>query len=107
MKLSIALIVCLAATTASAVPLPAKFKGHNLADQATVSLVEARVIALKARPGQIKDQELEKEAGGSGLRYSFDIVSHGKTVEVGVDAKTAKVLENGAESPAKESKEKD
>ena len=78
------------------------FKGQELLTQAKVSLDEARAIALKARPGHIADQELEKEAGGSGLRYSFDIKSHGKVVEVGVDAANGKILENGAESPAKE-----
>jgi uncharacterized membrane protein YkoI len=97
----------LVAAAASAAPLPANFKGRELAGQARVTLIEARTIALKARSGRIADQELEKEGGGSGLRYSFDIVSHGKTIEVGVDAKTGKVLENGAESASKEAKEKD
>jgi uncharacterized membrane protein YkoI len=80
-------------------------KGHQLAAQAKITLAQARAIALKARPGKITDEELEKEGGGSGLRYSFDVVSHGKTVEVGVDAMTGKVLENGSESAAKEAKE--
>lgn len=107
MKL-ISLIACasLVAAAASAATLPSQFKGSELAGQASVALVQARTIALKARPGRIADQELEKEAGGSGLRYSFDVVSHGKTIEVGVDAMTGKVLENGAESPATEAKEK-
>jgi uncharacterized membrane protein YkoI len=47
----------------------------------------------------ITDQELEKESGGTGLRYSFDIKSKGKIFEVGVDARTGKVLENDAEGP--------
>ena len=104
---SIIACVGLIAVSASAASLPAKFKGRELGGQAKVTLVQARAIALKARPGRISDQELEKEGGGSGLRYSFDIVSHGKTIEVGVDAKTGKVLENGAESAAKEAKESD
>lgn len=62
--------------------------------QATVAFPEARNIALKARPGTITDEELEKESGGSGLRYSFDIKNGSRTYEVGVDAKTGKVLEN-------------
>lgn len=62
-----------------------------------MSLFEARKIALKAHPGKIVDQELEKESGGSGLRYSFDIKHGAKTYEVGVDAKTGKVLENASE----------
>jgi len=38
---------------------------------------QARSIALKAHPGKITDEELERERGGSGLRYSFDIKSGG------------------------------
>jgi Peptidase propeptide and YPEB domain len=51
-------------------------------------------IALKARHGTITDEELEREKGGSGLRYSFDIKSNKVIYEVGVDARTGKVLEN-------------
>jgi uncharacterized membrane protein YkoI len=60
---------------------------------------EARAIALKAHPGKITDEELETEKGGSGLRYSFDIKGAKGTQEVGVDAKTGKVLENKLEGP--------
>ena len=76
------------------------YRGHQLAGQARISLSHARTIALKARPGIIADQVLDKEAGGSGLRYTFDIFSSGKIYEVGVDAKTSKVLENDVESAA-------
>jgi uncharacterized membrane protein YkoI len=89
----------LASTSAMAAPAKHAFTGANLAPQAKVSLATARATAVAARPGVITDQELEKEKGGSGLRYSFDIKSHGKTFEVGVDAVTGKVLENGAEGP--------
>ncbi len=66
----------------------------ELAAQASISLQQARATALKAFPGKIIKQELEHEQGGSGLRYSFDI-RHGKLVhEVGVDAKTGKLLES-------------
>ena len=95
----------LTAASAGAATSTAPLKGHEFAAQSKVTLARARAIALKARPGKIIDQELEKEGGGSGLRYSFDVVSHGKTIEVGVDAMTGKVLENGSESPAKEAKE--
>jgi uncharacterized membrane protein YkoI len=81
------------------------FTGHQYARQARVTLASARTIALKARAGQITDQELEKERGGSGLRYSFDVRSGGRTYEVGVDAKSGKVLENGTESAAAEAAE--
>ena len=71
--------------------------GANLMPMAKVTLAQARATALKAHPGVITDQELEKEAGGTGLRYSFDIKNKGKTFEVGVDARTGKVLENKTE----------
>jgi len=48
----------------------------------------------------VTDQELEKEKGGTGLRYSFDIkAAGGKAYEVRVDTNTGKVLENKAEGP--------
>jgi uncharacterized membrane protein YkoI len=75
------------------------FSGEKYAKEARISLEQARGIALKAHPGKIADQELEREQGGSGLRYSFDIVSGKTRQEVGVDAKTGKVLENDAEKP--------
>lgn len=93
------------APAASALVSPTKYVGHALAKSAKVSLKQARAAALKARPGRIVDQELEKERGGSGLRYSFDIMSRGKIIEVGIDAMTGAVLENGSENPAKEAKE--
>lgn len=71
--------------------------GRELAREARVTMAEAVVIAQKARPGTVTDRELEREGGGSGLRYSFDIKSGAKTYEVGVDAVTGKVLENAPE----------
>ena len=53
----------------------------------------------RVRNLQITDQELEKEGGGTGLRYSFDIKNGSKTYEVGIDARTGRVLENKAEGP--------
>jgi uncharacterized membrane protein YkoI len=73
------------------------YTGENLSKFAKVSIEQARATALKSHPGIITDEELEKERGGSGLRYSFDIKDGAKTYEVGVDAKTGKVLENAAE----------
>jgi uncharacterized membrane protein YkoI len=73
--------------------------GHSLIQNAKISMVDARAIALKAHPGKITDEELEKEKGGSGLRYSFDIKDAKGTQEVGVDAKTGIVLENKLEGP--------
>jgi hypothetical protein len=73
------------------------YTGKALAKNVKVSMTEARAIALKAYPGKITDEELEKEAGGSGLRYSFDIREGKVTQEVGIDAQTGAVLENKAE----------
>jgi uncharacterized membrane protein YkoI len=97
------IITSLVALTAIALGLPAvaaekhALKGAELSSMAQINLADARSTALKARPGTVVDQELEKESGGSGLRYSFDIKSHGKVYEVGVDAKTGAVLENATE----------
>jgi uncharacterized membrane protein YkoI len=86
-------------STAALAAVPSHFAGANLLPQAKITLAKARSTALAARPGKITDQELENEGGGTGLRYSFDIKSKGKTFEVGVDARTGKVLENKAEGP--------
>jgi uncharacterized membrane protein YkoI len=78
--------------------LPAlAYSGQKYRSEAKIGMSEARTIALKAYPGKITDEELEHEGGGSGLRYSFDIKRGGHTQEVGVDAKSGRVLENDAE----------
>ena len=77
----------------------AAYTGQQLAGKAKIKIEQARAIALKARPGQITDEELEQERGGSGLRYSFDVKNGAVTHEVGVDARTGRVLENKAEGP--------
>src|SRR5713101_4008076 len=65
--------------------------------EAKVTLTSARQIAFKASPGKIVSEELERESGGSGLRYSFVIQKGKAQQEVGVDAKTGQVLENSVE----------
>ncbi|HEY5203010.1 MAG TPA: PepSY domain-containing protein [Roseiarcus sp.] len=75
------------------------YTGQKLAHGAKIGIDQARQIALKAHPGKITDEELEREGGGSGLRYSFDIKRGSVTQEVGVDAATGHVLENKAEGP--------
>jgi len=75
------------------------YTGQELANQAKIGIAGARAIALKAHPGKITDEELERERGGSGLRYSFDIKRGSITQEVGVDAQTGRVLENKEEGP--------
>jgi len=73
------------------------YTGQDLAGTAKVTIDQARSIALQARPGNITTEELEKEKGGSGLRYSFGVKSGNALYEVGVDAQTGKVLENSKE----------
>ena len=73
------------------------YTGEKLARGAKVSIEQARGIALQTRAGTITDEELEREKGGSGLRYSFDIKKGGAVYEVGVDAQTGKVLESKKE----------
>ena len=97
LKLSLSAVAGLILLTA-AVPLKA-YTGQELAKDAKISIKQARAIALKAHPGEITDEELEKERGGSGLRYSFDIKRRGATQEVGVDVRTGRVLENKKEGP--------
>jgi uncharacterized membrane protein YkoI len=62
-------------------------------------MAQARSIALKAAPGNITKEELEKEGGGSGLRYTFVIKRGAKAYEVGIDAQTGAILENQIEGP--------
>lgn len=90
------LVLC---ASGAAAAVPAHFAGAELLPLAKITLAQARQTAVRAHPGVITDQELEKERGGTGLRYSFDIKARGKTFEVGVDARTGKVLENDAEGP--------
>ncbi len=92
-----ALIGCFG-VAALCIAMPASaYTGQNLARFAKISLEQAREIALKAHPGVVTDQELEREPGGSALRYSFDVRAGAVTQEVGVDASTGRVLENKPE----------
>ncbi|HNY32592.1 MAG TPA: PepSY domain-containing protein [Fibrobacteria bacterium] len=88
-----AVVLTVAAANVSA------YTGQELAKEAKFSMKQARQIALNAHPGRITDEELEREKGGTGLRYSFDILQDKVTQEVGIDAKTGSVLENAPEGP--------
>lgn len=90
-----AIAACLALVASTAVA----YTGENLAGMAKITIAQARAIALRAHPGKITDEELEREPGGSGLRYSFDIRADKVTQEVGVDARTGRLLENRPEGP--------
>jgi uncharacterized membrane protein YkoI len=74
-------------------------EGGKYLSQTKLSLIEARQIALKAYPGKIVSEEIEQEAGGSGLRFSFVVDNTKAKHEVGVDAKNGKLLENSVEHP--------
>lgn len=73
------------------------FPGAEYLPQAKVTPAQARQIALKEYPGKVISEELEKESGGSGLRYSFVISNQKAKREVGVDAKAGAILENSVE----------
>jgi uncharacterized membrane protein YkoI len=88
-----AIVICGAIMAGVRSPAQA-FTGEKLAADAKITLAEARDIALKVFPGTIASEELEREKGGSGLRYSFDIKNGPVVHEVGVDAKTGQILEN-------------
>ncbi len=94
-------VLALGATTAFAYP------GAQLAPQARVTMAQARATALRTVHGTIAAAELEKESGGSGLRYSFDVKTAHGVREVGIDAKTGAVLENSSEAQAKPSGKSD
>ena len=66
------------------------YSGQEFSKDAKLSLEEARAIALKANPGKVTDEELEKFKGG--LRYTFDIKTGGKTKEVSVDGNSGRIL---------------
>ncbi len=87
----LAVLLAGVAFTASASPANAKDM------HAKIDMAQARHLALTTYPGKIVKEELEKEKGGSGLRYSFDIKSTAGTHEVGVDAADGHILENSVE----------
>ncbi len=92
-----AFILAAAATTGIGAAVAGAYPGEKLAPEARVTMPQARAKALAVVPGAIKSSELEREAGGSGLRYTFDIASKAGLREVGIDAKTGAVLENSGD----------
>ena len=93
MKLRYAAAIALVLIASNAFALT----GDQYLSETKVPLAQARRLALKTYPGKIASEELEREAGGSGLRYSFVIRHHDAKYEVGIDAKTGEVLENSIE----------
>jgi uncharacterized membrane protein YkoI len=94
----LALLSALIVPTMACAALSAQGANGKLESQATIPMNEARASALRLYPGQVMKEELETEGGGSGLRYSFDILQGKKWREIGVDAKTGRILEDHSES---------
>jgi uncharacterized membrane protein YkoI len=98
MQMRFRICLLIAAFTLNPV-FPSPARALTYLSQAKVTLKQARATALKAYLGKVIAEEIEKESGGSGLRYSF-VISHGGIKhEVGIDAITGEVLENTIESP--------
>src|SRR5205823_3801677 len=70
-RFSLQLVAGLAGLLAASSALA--YSGEKFEAAATIKMAQATEIARKARSGQVTDRELEREGGGSGLRYSFDI----------------------------------
>ena len=65
--------------------------------KAKITEAEAKNIALKAYPGEIKEVEYEIEPNGD-ASYEFDIITKdGKEMKVEVDAATGKIVEASEE----------
>jgi uncharacterized membrane protein YkoI len=88
------------AQTAKKSKIPAK-----LEKQAKISPEQARTAALKRAPGEIEEEELEKEHGK--LVYSYDICATGRKdiTEVQVNALDGAILSVEKENAAHEAKE--
>ena len=80
-------------------------KQAKLQSQAKITMDQAREIALKKAPGDVKSAELEKEHGK--IVYSFDIQqpNEKKITEVQVSAIDGSIVSIKKESAADEAKE--
>lgn len=63
-----------------------------------IDMLYVCIIVLYIYLGKIVKEELEKECGGSGLCYFFDVSGSKGICEIGVDVVIGKVLENFDES---------
>ena len=101
------LAVGLCAAAAAQAPTPLKSKiPAALKKDARISVDQARATALKKVPGQIQEEELEKENGK--LVYSFDIRAAGQKdiTEVQVSATDGSIVSVEKENAASEAGEK-
>ncbi len=85
-------ITLIIALIASAATIPQLVQARP----ASVTMAQARAIALKAAPGRIEKAEREREGGG--LRYSFDIRQGNRIHEIGVDVVTGRIVEDKFEA---------
>ena len=101
------LAVGLCVAAGAQVPAPKKSKiPAALKKDAKISIEVARATALKKVPGEIQEEELEKENGK--LVYSFDIRGTGQKdiTEVQVSAIDGSIVSVEKEDAASEAKEK-
>lgn len=101
------LAVGLCAAAGAQTPAPKKSKiPAALKKDAKISVEAARATALKKVPGEIQEEELEKENGK--LVYSFDIRVTGQKdiTEVQVSAIDGSIVSVEKENAASEAKEK-
>jgi uncharacterized membrane protein YkoI len=96
---------CIAAGTQTPAPKKSKIPAA-LKKDAKISVEDARATALKKVPGEIQEEELEKENGK--LVYSFDIRATGQKdiTEVQVSALDGSIVSVEKENAASEAKEK-
>jgi hypothetical protein len=101
------LAIGLCVTAGAQTPTPKKSKiPAALKKDAKISLEVARAAALKKVPGELEEEELEKENGK--LVYSFDIRASGQKdiTEVQVSAIDGSIVSVEMENAASEAKEK-
>ena len=105
LALNLALGLNAAASAQTQVPKKSKIPA-SLKKEAKISAEEARAIALKKVPGEIQEEELEKEHGK--LVYSYDIraTAQKDITEVQVSALDGSIVSVEKESAASEAKEK-
>jgi peptidase YpeB-like protein len=105
MKTLISMLAFLLVAVAPLASASTKSEQAALQKEAKISMKHARSIALKAAPGTIASEELERENGR--LIYSFDIKNKkGEVTEVNVNAMNGEVVDTHHESAAKEAAEK-
>jgi len=97
--------LCFAAGAQTQTPKKSKIPA-TLKKDAKISVEAARATALKKVPGEIQEEELEKENGK--LVYSFDIRAIGQKdiTEVQVSAIDGSIVSVEKEDAASEAKEK-